>query len=131
MLFRSILRSRARPYFVQFCRYGAAVRMEAVSNHYLAKDARLSPSSQRVLLMAGWQSPTHDPDSPWPDLAGSPNYHRDIPHPSAAHDMAALAVQTLRTVYGVPTPAALTYKAVALAGTVIRLPILGITRRRT
>ena len=124
-----ILRSIVRPYYVQFCGDTSLLRVEAVSNLYLREDERLPARSHRALVALGWKAPSREPHRSERDPTGSSNYYMDVRHPVAFGEVAALVTRTLHDVYGVTHPAALTYKAGAPDGTVIKLPTLGIARR--
>jgi hypothetical protein len=94
-----------------------------VSNRFLEGHHRLSSSAHATLLAAGWKAPADTPD-------GSPNYFRDAHSPVEFDEVAALAVQTLREIYGATEPAALTYKANSWRGESFTLPALGIPKNR-
>jgi hypothetical protein len=90
----------AGPY-VQFAHSGRhGLRAEASSSHYLAPRFRLAAVDEERLGGLGWQ---------WPDADGDHdrNFHREWPNPAPWAEMAALAVHTLRDVFGVAAPSAL------------------------
>jgi hypothetical protein len=119
-------------YFVQFAAEGAAgLRAEAVANAFLSPGARLDEARLARLAELGWRPPTHtlaqigtaeaDPD-------GSVNHYRDWAAPVPVAEAAALAVRTLREVYGVDHPRRLEYRAFDADGEHILIPTLAINR---
>jgi tetratricopeptide (TPR) repeat protein len=127
-----ILASTAEHYFVQFAGQGKrGMQAEAVSNSFIKDNAKLSAGACEDLLRLGWNAPTYVPTKGVEQPAdGSPNYHVDAATPVPYARLAALAVKTLRQIYGVRHPAELAYKAKAFAGdkTSIRFPLLKIQR---
>jgi len=97
-------------YYVQFAQGGpSGLRAEAVSNAYLLPAGQLSPSQEAALASAGWQAPYARAERP-------ENYNRQWPMPAPFTDVAALAVATLRDVFGVVRPANLRYRRFARRG---------------
>jgi Flp pilus assembly protein TadD len=105
------------------------MRAEAVSNTFITQGAPLSDAACRDLQDLGWHPPTYTPsaDTPHPS-EGSPNFFVALSPPVAHARLAALAVRTLRTIYGIRHPEELTYKSFSWEGTAIRLPMLTIPR---
>ncbi len=92
----------AAPY-VQLCGWGGdLVRVEAVSNHYLADQHRLDEDEEAVLVELGFSAPTYASDEE-PD-SGSANFHLDAER-TEADRLAVVTVRALREVYGVAHPA--------------------------
>ncbi len=122
-------------YYVQFAVYeNSALRVEAVSNGYLAGENRLSLLACAKLLGLGWNGPSYLPaaaDGPAKDPHGSPNYFLDFEAPVPYGSVAALASDTLRHVSGAPDPGTLEYEAFASDGTSIRFPHLRLARARS
>lgn len=120
--------------FVQFAaqgRYG--MRVEAVANTFLPPAEHLSNQSIASLLSLGWHAPTYDLDKVSkepPD--GSPNFFLDAASPVPFERLAALAVTTLRDVYGVDHPGQLQYVATSLEDDEmdIRFPSLRLKREK-
>ncbi|WP_068269894.1 TY-Chap domain-containing protein [Aldersonia kunmingensis] len=82
---------------VQFFGWGSdLVRCEVPANQFLHPAFRLDDGNRDRLLELGWQPPTDQPN-------GSSSYHldRDRTH---CDELAALAVQVLREMWGVPHP---------------------------
>ena len=102
--------------FVQFAgQRDGILRAEAVSNVYLAPEARLSAEAEEQLALLGWHAPTHDDATEQAEGAhpefGSTNYYLDL-HPPVRHlDAAVLAIRTLAGVYGVRRPGELRHTA--------------------
>ena len=120
--------------YVQFAVHsGGSLRAEAMSNqHILRQEAKLSDRAIRTLAELGWNAPTNRP----PDLndglrhrSGSPNHFCDFDPPVDYFDVATLAVDTLRHVYGATEPGELEYHAFTDGGLYFHLLDLGITRR--
>jgi hypothetical protein len=128
-----VIAATERNYFVQFAGHGAAgMWAEAVSNTYLTGTARLSDDACQALQAMGWRAPTYIPvEGAPPPATGSPNFYVDATPPIPFARLAALAIQTLRTIYRIRHPGELSYKATTFAdGNVsIRFPTLGIPCR--
>lgn len=91
----------AAPY-VQLAAWGdARVRLEAVSNHYLAEQWELTDEAEQSLLDLGWLAPTHAPGDEAD--AGSANFWLDAGLREADR-LAVMVVDTLRRVYTVVHP---------------------------
>lgn len=87
---------------VQFYGWGErVVRCEVPSNVHLAPDRHLSPADEALLLELGLQAPTRGPDDP--EDGGSPAFWIDRPA-GWADQLAEIAVQALRAVWGVHHP---------------------------
>jgi hypothetical protein len=115
--------------FVQFAGQGPfGMRAEAVSNAYLDAQERLSAMASDALIRLGWQPPTYVPedesDNP---VDGSPNFFLDIAPPVPWDRLAALAVVTLRDVFGIGHPGLIAYDAFAEGGEPIRIEYLPIS----
>ncbi len=119
-----ILPPRARegsgPY-VQFAHSGRqGFRAEASGNVHLVPAHALTPDAEERLGELGWQ---------WPESSGSGgdrNFHREWPNPAPWADVAALTVQTLRDVFGVPSPVRLRFLHRGFPAFEGRLPPLGL-----
>lgn len=125
-----ILAAREKNYFVQFDQQGTAgMRAEAVSNAYLAGEARLSEEACERLQAMGWLPPTYTP-SPGAShpSEGSPNFYLEVGPPVPCARLATLAVQTLRRIYGIGRPEELTYTCASREHGAVRLPMLPIAR---
>jgi hypothetical protein len=111
-------------YYVEFAAMGDEVpgdelHAEAVGNAYLPAAHRLDRSAIADLVALGWSPPGV--------VAGTAgNFGLRAPRNDAAR-LAAIAVRTLREVYGAPHPAFLTTAVHALEGDV-PLPALGAAR---
>ena len=125
-----ILAARGLGYFVQFAAQGAGgMRAEAISNTFITRGVPLSDAACRDLQDLGWHPPTYTPSADTaPPSEGSPNFYVELSPPVAHARLAALAVRTLRTIYGIRHPEELTYKSFSWEGTAIRLPMLTIPR---
>jgi hypothetical protein len=121
-----ILSSRADDeivYYVQFAQGGrGGFRAEAESNNFLAGRWALSPTQEEQLAGLGWQCPMPG-DS---DL----NFMRQWPTPAPYAEVASLAVQSLREVYGIERPSELVYRRFAKHGPDFAEPELGIQPER-
>jgi len=107
-------------YYVEFAVMDdGELHAEAVGNAYLPAGHRLDRSAIADLVALGWSPPgvVDGTDG---------NFGLRAPATDAAR-LAAIAVRTLREVYGAPHPAFLTYTAHALEGEV-QLPALGAAR---
>lgn len=121
--------------FVQFAGVDpGGLRAEAVSNGYLLDDEKLEEWQPDALVKAGWQRPTDEPDTPPEKMqpGGSPNFYVDLQPPNAAAAGAALAVRTLRDIFGAPSPGNLEYQAFKSEGGDIDLEACfrGVCRKR-
>ena len=107
-----VIASRAANHFVQFYGHGAlGLRLEAVSNTYLEEGHRLSDAACLDLLALGWNPPTYVPaEGVEEPKGGSPNFYLDMGAPVPHARVAALAVETLRTIYRVQDPRRLAYE---------------------
>lgn len=107
-------------YYVEFAAVDdGELHAEAVGNAYLPAGHRLDRSAIADLVALGWSPPGV--------VDGTEgNFGLRAPGTDAAR-LAAIAVRTLREVYGAPHPAFLTYSAHALEGDVT-LPALGAAR---
>jgi hypothetical protein len=107
-------------YYVEFATMDdGQLHAEAVGNAYLPAGHRLDRSAIADLVALGWSPPGV--------VDGTEgNFGLRAPMTDAAR-LAAIAVRTLREVYGAPHPAFLTYAAHALEGD-IALPALGAAR---
>ena len=111
-------------YFVQFAQGGrAGFLAEAVSNRHLMGAAQLAPGQEEAMAALGWQFPDHHATKP-------ENFSRQWPMPVPFADVAALAVRTLREVYGVERPADLVYRRFSRDGHDFAEPGLGIDAER-
>ena len=85
---------------------------QAVANAFLSPTAHLANSRISSLLSIGWHAPTYQLEKGMtepPD--GSPNFYVDAASPVPFDRLAAMAVRTLRDVYGVGHPGGLHYVA--------------------
>lgn len=126
-----VLAAEHRQRFVQFAGSGASgLRVESVSNAYLAETDQLSADELAALIAAGWRSPTHAPDATKAekDPAGSPNFFADFDAPVPLDEVADLAVRTLAQVFEVSHPDQLEYDAFDTEGNEMSFP--GFCRRR-
>jgi hypothetical protein len=88
--------------YIQCCAWGAGMlRLEASSNHVLARLWWLEPAGKATLEGLGYGAPTYGLDEE-PD-SGSLNYYRDLPR-AEADRAAVMAVRALRDVFGVIHP---------------------------
>lgn len=118
--------------YVQFAAQGHhGMRVEVVSNAFLADNLQLSATESARLTQMGWHSPTtaprqSDDEEEAPD--GSPNYYIDAAAPVPYDRLAELAVRTLRDVYRVGHPGNLQYVGASFVGQFasIRFPTLGL-----
>ena len=126
-----ILVAQGKNYFVQFAGQGTeGMRAEAVSNTYIEPSALLSDAACQEFRSLGWSPPTYVQSQGIPKPAeGSPNFYRDARAPVPCARLAALAVKTLRTIYGIREPGELTYTSFSDKDAAIRFPGLKITRR--
>src|SRR5215211_1441133 len=107
-------------YYVEFAVMDdGELHAEAVGNAYLPAGHRLDRSAIADLVALGWSPPGV--------VAGTEGNFGLRALGSEADRLAAIAVRTLREVYGAPHPAFLTYTAHALEGDV-PLPQLGAAR---
>jgi hypothetical protein len=117
---------------VQFGARGAAgLRIEAAPNASLPESAQLGRRELRLLRRLGWRRPTAKADPPpgqgiVPDE--SSGFFREYPHPAPFAAVAALAVETLREVYGVAHTGQLVCRAFQSTGRAILLPTLRLNR---
>jgi len=100
-------------YFVQFAEQGAnGVRIEATSNYYIPECDSLTAAQHKNLIELGWRWPTNLPErrefgGHKPE--GSPNYFLDLDRTVSLESISALAVSTLRNVFGANHPHDLEY----------------------
>ena len=114
---------------VQFAAQGSfGMRIETISNHFLAENEQLNTQQMSDLLDAGWLAPTKSPQMPSDgDQHGSPNYFLDLPAAVNFDAVASLAVKTFTEILRVLHPAYLQYFAFDnVDGKVIALPELGL-----
>jgi len=92
--------------YVQFAQGGLlGFRAEAAGNHWLPPGHGLGVAGEERLASLGWQRPA-------PDAASrGRNWTREWPEPVPFAEVAALAVRTLRDVYGAARPGDLRYRA--------------------
>lgn len=83
--------------YVQFAAGAWGLRAEAVSSLFLPADRPLTEGQEATLGALGWQPPGAGDD-------GGPNWSRVWPPPPPFAEVAALAIRTLREVYGVARP---------------------------
>lgn len=127
-----ILSGKSRNVFVQFaCQGPQGLRAEAVSNAYLEPEEALDRAALARLRTLGWRQPSGPAE--WTDTPekcpdGSPNFFREWPVPVPVADAAALAVTTLREIYGIPHPSFLVYTAFERGGRALLLPTLRVGR---
>jgi len=130
-----VVSSKRRGYFVQLVSLGDdGVHAEAVSNEWLRPKQALDAAHTAKLRRLGWAAPTvtraeleaaeNADDEACP--SGWSNFHRDWGGPAPFDAVAALAVTTLREVYGIRKPEQLEYVAFAPGPREILLPTLGI-----
>jgi hypothetical protein len=97
------LRAGASAY-VQFAQGGLlGFRAEAAGNHWLPPGHGLGPAQEERLAALGWQRPG--------PAAQGRNWIREWQEPVPFAEAAAVAVQTLREVYGATTPDDLRYRS--------------------
>ena len=90
--------------YVQFAQGGAlGFRAEAAGNHWLPPGHGLDPVQEQHLAALGWQRPG-------PASQGR-NWVREWEEPVPFAEVAAVAVRTLREVYGAATPDDLRYRS--------------------
>jgi len=126
-----ILAVRDRHRFVQFAGEGEdGICAECVSNHYLAKDDRLTAGQHRALKGLGWLAPRRRPMGAGSVGAkgGSPNWLRLFAPPVDAQAAAELAVRTFTEVYGVRKVEELQYHAFEATGGKVYFPGLPLPR---
>lgn len=104
------------------------IRLEVVSNAFLAESERLPQNHIEMLFDLGFDSPTHGRGD-LPVANGSPNYHRDFQEPFDAALIARVASVALRDVLKVVRPALLEYRSFQEPGGFdVTLPTLGIDK---
>jgi hypothetical protein len=107
-------------HYVQFAQSGrSGFLAEAVSNRNLVGRSALSPQQEEQLADLGWQFPA-------PRSTSDVNFSRQWPMPVPFDDVAALAVRTLREVYGANETSDLVYQRFARGGHAFAQPELGI-----
>jgi hypothetical protein len=95
-------------HYAQFAHGGEdGLLAEAVSNRFLADEARLDAGQELRLLESGWKPPEIDGTH----RSRHPNYYRTWNAPVPFDEAANLAVTTLRGIYWASEPADLVYKA--------------------
>jgi hypothetical protein len=108
-------------YTVEFVMFDEDVlHAEAVGNAALPPGHRLDRHAIADLVALGWSPPGVVDGT-------TDNFGLQMPIADALR-LAAIAIRTLREVYGTPHPAFLTYSAIALEGE-LELPALGAARR--
>lgn len=105
-------------YYVQFAHATTDFRAEAVTSGHLPPSSPLRPDQVERIRALGWAEPGPDDRER--------NAFRMWPVPAPAVEVARLAVETLRSVYGIEAPADLRYRYAALEGTDPPQPSLGI-----
>lgn len=106
--------------YVQFAHSGPrGFRAEASANPYLAPRHALTPEDEARLVGMGWQRPAPAGDD-------DRNFHRDWPSSAPWRDVAALAVRTLRDVFGIDGPSSLRFLHRGFPSFAGRLPRLGL-----
>jgi hypothetical protein len=127
-----VIVQKATKRFVQFAAQGHhGMRIEAVSNAFLPKNAQLSARAIDTLLSMGWHAPTYELAEGTAEPAdGSPNFYLDTATPVPFGRLATLGVKTLRAAYRVRHPGELQYSAASSSDdtTDIRFPSLGLKR---
>ena len=111
--------------YVQFAQGGLlGFRAEAAGNQWLPQGHGLGTAQQEKLAALGWQLPGSAPHGR--------NWAREWEEPVPFAEVAAIAVQTLREVYGATTPDELTYRIGGFPahGGPVPDPELGIPRDR-
>jgi hypothetical protein len=106
-------------YYVQFAHATDLFRAEAVGSANLPPSRPLDDGQLERIRGLGWRAPEGD---------GERNAIREWPVPAPVEEVALLAVETMRSVYGIDAPAALRFKYAAFAGPTPPLPSLGIAR---
>lgn len=86
--------------YVQFAAGAWGLRAEAVSSRFLPADRPLTGDQEATLAALAWLPPGVGAER-------GPNWSRLWPPPAPFDEIAALAIRTLREVYGVSRPAAL------------------------
>lgn len=117
-----------RTYYVQFAHVvdaedrSTALRAEAVGSGYLPADAALTEAQEARLTALGWEAPeASDP---------ARNHRIAWAMPAPFEEVAALAIRTLREVYGIASPAELRHVHEFFDRGEIRDPGLGIPAER-
>ena len=105
--------------YVQFARATTMLRSEAAGNAHLPADRQLDAMQQASLAELGWRPPGSIGDK-------GHNFHQDWPVPAPTEAAAALAVRTLRDVYGVIDPDGLRYRSGSFDGSAVHEADLGI-----
>ena len=129
-----ILERKRANALVQFAAQGAGgLRVEASPNASPRSDEDLGRRELRLLRKLGWHRPTRKAGPPRgvevsPD--SSPNFFRNYQHPAPFAAIAALAVETVREVYGVAHRGELAYRAFDANGPDLLLPTLRLNRSR-
>jgi tetratricopeptide (TPR) repeat protein len=125
-----VIASKTENYFVQFAGQGAqGMRAEAVSNAFITTGAPLSDTACQALLSLGWNAPTYVPSKGAAEpTKGSCNFYLDAGTPVPHARLAALAVRTLRRIYGIRHPGELEYRAFGDRHISIRFPLLDLRR---
>lgn len=119
LLLPSRERDGSGPY-VQFAQSGPrGFRAEASGNAYLARRHALAPDAEDRLAALGWQRPAPSGDD-------DRNFHREWSNPAPWQEVAAIAVRTLRDVFGVAAPSDLRFLHRGFPGFTGRLPRLGL-----
>ncbi|MBP1705239.1 MAG: YbjN protein [Chloroflexi bacterium] len=105
-------------YYVQFARATSELRAEAVTSANLPPSSPLRADQVERIRALGWTQP--GPGEP------PGNAFRTWAMPAPAAEVAGLAVETLRSVYGIDAPAELRYRSAAFEGPDPTPPALGI-----
>ena len=94
--------------YVQFAQGGLlGFRAEAAGNHWLPQGHGLTPQQESRLAELGWQRPG--------EASGGRNWAQEWQEPVPFAQVAEVAVQTLRDVYGAASPGDLRYRSGAFA----------------
>ncbi len=125
-----VILRKGTDYFVQFAAQGChGMRAESVSNTFIRKSSPLSRDACHQLTDLGWNPPTYAPSDVIDEPSdGSSNYYVDAATPVPCNELARLAVESLRAVYGVRHPGELQYSGCSADGSAIRVPLLKIRR---
>lgn len=105
--------------FVQFAREGSSLLAEAAGNRHLTGELQLDPGREATLAAMGWEPPS-------PGVAHRCNWSHRWRGRVPFAMVAALAVRTLRGVYGAVTAAEIRYARFARDGRAMPDPALGV-----
>jgi hypothetical protein len=125
-----VLSAKRKGYWVHLVAGGrAGVHAEASSSAWLKARDALDPGQVARLRRLGWADPTatrEEVEAADEALDRSSNFSRDWHAPAPIGEVAALAVATLREVFGIRRPAQLEYTAFGPGPREILLPALGL-----